>query len=171
MNMFGLRKLRSLLLAALMLLGAPGVALAQGLPPKVQAVMIKKILLFDRTLGDKARLAVVYPDQKSAADELVTLFREVGLEATAVKVTELDKADRFNVVYLLPGTQKDAKDFVVRQRALSVSGLHSDAQKGDVCVAVDTLNGKPSISVHLPLVRSQGHDLSSELLQFANIIR
>jgi hypothetical protein len=157
----------------LMGLAASAPAFAQGteLPAKVQAVMFKKILLYDRTIEGNTRLAIMYGDEGGKADELKRAFEAVGLNTTTVKATDMEALANFNVVYLLPkAANADVRSATFKHKVLSLSGRQLDANEGFSSVAVELAGSKPTIYVNHALSKKQGHDLSSDLLRLATII-
>src|SRR5205823_6332857 len=67
--------------------GATSFADDERLPPKVQAVMFKKIFGFDRELESRdIKVAIVQADDSSAeAERMVAAFQDLSIEAKLVK--------------------------------------------------------------------------------------
>ena len=57
------------------------------------------------------------------------------------------------------------------QSILSISGVPELAEKGEVSVALGIENDKPKIIVNLERAKSEGHQLSADLLKLAKIIK
>jgi hypothetical protein len=63
------------------------------------------------------------------------------------------------------------KQFAEKKGFLSISGKSSLAEAGHVAVSVDVQEGKPEIVVNMPRLTMERHELSSELLNLARVIR
>ena len=64
-----------------------------------------------------------------------------------------------------------ARDFAERKRFLTVSGLPSIVEAGQVSVSVDVVGERTEVLVNMPRLATEGHALSSELLKLARVIR
>ena len=72
----------------------------------------------------------------------------------------------------MPGVDYGAVNaFATSQGFLSISGLPSLAESGRVSVSVDMAGDRPPVVVNVPRLTAEGHELSSELLRLARIIR
>jgi hypothetical protein len=63
------------------------------------------------------------------------------------------------------------KTFAEKMGFLSISGVSTLAEAGHVAVSVDIEGGKPEIVVNMPRLTTERHELSSELLNLARVIR
>ena len=149
-------------------------AFAADVPVKLQTIFFKKIFLYDRTLSGKSlKVVVAYADENAEADELAQAFRDLGIEATAVKASNLaGTLGGISAVYLLPhAVSPSVRETVAAAKVLSLGGVAAQAEKGDVGVALSSKDGKPEIVVNVATVQSQGHELSSDLLNLARVIK
>ncbi len=151
------------------------VSLAQAtVPLKAQAVLVTKILLFDRTLpkGRPAQVVVVYGDERGAADELIAaLASSKAVQARAVPVGDVASVSAADAVYFFPkGLVGPTKDAAFKAKALTFGSEGAMAVSGGVGVALTTLDGKAKILVNLGVVKAHGHELSSDLLGLSKIV-
>jgi len=154
-------------------LTAAASALAQELPAKVQALLFKKILLYDRSVSGKPKLLVAYADEAAQAGELVSALQEAGFDAAAVKVAVLSgSVAGATGVYVFPHAASAAvKAQLASGKLLGLSGSAPLAERGDVAVALSVKDGKPEIVVNLTVLHDEGHALSSELLNLARVVK
>jgi len=81
-------------------------------------------------------------------------------------------ADQGNVVYLTPEADVSAVAVLcAEKRMLTVSGLPALAENGEVAIGIGGNDDAPEILVHLGRVKAEQHELSSELLSLARVIR
>ncbi len=166
---------RMLCLALLVCAGA-AYAETPALPPRLQAVLFKKIFHYDRTFARAAaRVLVAHtPGGAKRAEELVKAFADVGIQASAVNVEEVaGQLTEGVVLYALPEVSPAAfKALAAKSKVLTISGSAALARAGDVGIAVaPRADGKPEILVNLSRVKAEGHELSSDLLRVATILK
>ena len=169
---------RSAFVLAVALAGVAQASLAESMPvpAKVQAAILKKILVYDKSLqGKEGRIKlVVVGGEKALADEIASAFREVGVTVDEAKVDELlGKLDDATIVYVMPGVPTaPVKRVLAEKKALSVTGLPTMVEKGDVAVGIGLRDdGKPQIIVHLLQLKAEGHEFSAEMLKLAKVVR
>ena len=111
-------------------------------------------------------------------DNVAKVFREKGLYPAVVTVSELTDdltstlTPQSGVLYVMPGVAYETvKQFAEKKGFLSISGVSSLAEAGHVAVSVDVQSGKPEIVVNMPRLTTERHELSSELLNLARVIR
>jgi len=159
------------LLGAILVGWIPLSANADPMPSKMQAVMFKKILLFDRTLQNDVRMAIVYSDEAGAADEMKSAFEGIGIKSSVHKVADPNSLSAYNAVYVFAkAASPGLKDASVKHKFITLSGNVNLAEAGDAAVAVDMKDGKPNIVVNHNQAKRQGHDLASELLRLATVV-
>jgi hypothetical protein len=159
-------------LAAILLAGGVGARAEESrLHPRVQAVLLKKILAYDRTLeGKTARIAVV----GHSPSVLVEALKSVGLDASAATLAQVEEADPpYSAVYALPGALSTRlAEACSRVKALSFAGEAGPAEDGIVAVGLGALaDGRPEIVIHLARSRAEAHSLSAELLRLSRVIK
>jgi hypothetical protein len=163
----------SALCAALVVVaGAPARADDAALPAKLQAALFRKILAYDRALaGGQAKVAVVSGGDDGAAGEMVSAFKDAGVDAALVKPGELEKSAS-NAVYAMQGAPAGKVSAAcAKLKALSLAGEAAGVESGTVAVGlVAGDDGRPEIVVHLARVKQEGHELAAELLKHARVI-
>jgi len=149
--------------------------------PGRQSDMFKRIFSYDKDLrGSDKIVVIVVAESRSGAevDKVAAVFREKGLFPAVV--TSADLTDDLTatltpqsaVMYVMPGVAYDAvKAFAEKKGLLSISGVSSLAEEGHVAVSVGVQGGKPEIVVNMPRLVTERHELSSELLNLARVIR
>ena len=154
---------------------------AEMVDPGRQGDMFKRIFSYDKDLRASEKIVViVVGDARSGGeiDRVAAVFREKGLFPAVVTVADLSDdltatlTPQSAVLYVMPGVDYDAvKEFAEKQGFLSISGVTSLAEAGHVAVSVDIHAGKPEIVVNMPRLTTERHELSSELLNLARVIR
>ena len=144
--------------------------MAAPLPAKLQAVLFKKIFGYDRTLGAKSKVVVLVLDDGGNTEEVVGAFAALGISASAVKPTSLE-GQSGSVVYFTKASSI-VKSYCSKNKALGISGTPDLANSGDAAISLRArADGRPEIVVNLPLAKSQGQDLSADLLGLATVIQ
>jgi len=163
--------------AAASILLAPVVARSgeMPLPHKLQGALFKKILLYDRTLEGREDVAVsVVPGADGgAADDLAAALSDAGLRATVTRSAQLGSSlAGGSVVYLMPGALTPAlQELCASRKALTIAGVPSWAERGEVSIALDSADGKPVIVINLKRARNEGHEFSAQLLRLAKVVQ
>lgn len=182
----------SLLAAALVVAGA---ALAEDLTPRKQALLLLRVLVYDRNLAarahDAVRVAVAYRagDRRSETerDRIVGAFEEVSREVVAAGLP----------VEVVAVPYHGAADFEARLRAVAAAGLYVCRQLAPVVkeiakaarsqavlsaagsremaeagLAIGLVNRglRAGVVVNLPAAREEGTDLDAALLGIAEVI-
>ena len=181
-------------LALLVLTG--GVAMAEPLPSKNQALLLLRILAYDHKLGERvdSKKVTIYVVHKSGAaesedpaNEMITTLREIAkstkLAGNSIQVVKLAyNKDTFDAdvgkvkaaaLYVSPSLG-DSLGVIVsstsRRKLLSFTGVVEYVNAG-VAVGFSNSDGKPVISVNLPASRNEGADLDVALLRVAKIVK
>lgn len=170
--------------SALMLVVATGALAAKGAEatdPERQGDVFKRIFSYDKVLRRSEKIIVIVVSQTKGGDtvnEVASVFREKGLFPAVVTVPELTDdltatlAPESTVIYVMPGVAYDTvTSFAAAKGFLSVSGVPTLAEAGHVSVSVNLESGRPEIVVNLARLQSEHHELSSELLNLARVIR
>jgi hypothetical protein len=142
-------------------------------PPELQAAIFKKVFSYDKTIqGGEPRMIVAFTDASAGIkDQVVKAFKDSGVTVTAVKADQLSGAvSGINVVYIAPGVS-GVKQLCQKNGILSITGLPSLVESGEVSVGLSVLDNKPKIIVHLRQLKAEGHELSANLLQLAKVIQ
>jgi hypothetical protein len=156
-------------------------AAAEMVDPVRQGDMFKRIFSYDKDLrGAQKIVVIIVGETRSGAevDKVAAVFREKGFFPAVITANDLgeDLASTLNrqsaVLYVMPGIAYDTvKEFAEKKGFLSISGVSTLAEAGHVAVGVGVAGGKPEIVVNLPRLTTEGHELSSELLNLARVIR
>lgn len=174
---------RFLAIAGMLLVSAstPLVSAAEMADPGRQGDMFKRIFSYDKDLRGAERIVVLIVGESRSGPEIekvAATFREKGLFPAVITPADLSDdltstlTPQSAVVYLMPGVAYDAvKQFAEKKGFLSISGVTSLAEAGHVAVSVDIQGGKAEIVVNFPRLTAERHELSSELLNLARVIR
>jgi len=157
------------------------VSAAEMADPGRQGDMFKRIFSYDKDLRGAERIVVIIVGETRSGveiDKIAATFRDKGLFPAVITPGDLSDdltstlTPQSAVVYVMPGVAYDAvKQFAEKKRLLSISGVTSLAEAGHVAVSVDVQGGKPEIVVNMPRLTTERHELSSELLNLARVIR
>ena len=149
--------------------------------PGRQGDMFKRIFSYDKDLrGSEKIVVIVVSETRSGGevDKVAAVFREKGLFPAVVTAADLSDdltatlTPQSTVIYVMPGVAYDTvKQFAEKKGLLSISGVSSLAEAGHVAVSVGVQGGKPEIVVNMPRLVTERHELSSELLNLARVIR
>jgi len=147
---------------AMLLMTLTVVVVAQeAVPLNLQAVLIKKILGFDKALSTKPAPQVTVI---GGGDDIVSALNAAGLSAKAGSEVAGD------AVYVAPGATAP-KAASAKAGVISLSGVPGLAEKGQVAVGIGSEGGKPKIIVHLGQLKAEGHELSADLLKLAKVVQ
>ena len=161
-----------LLIVGILLCAGTLAAQHMAVPANLQAAIFKKILGFDKTLQAKGRIevAVVYGDG-GAKDAIIEAFKDLGITAIPVKSEQASSGvGGATVVYVAPGAAAP-KQLCAKNRILSISGVSSLVESGQVSVGLSIEGGKPKILVNRGQLKSEGHELADEIMNMAKIIQ
>jgi hypothetical protein len=168
---------RKWMVAAILLLvtGSVG-AEKMPVPFELQAELFKRIFSYDRALSDNESpvVFIVYATEEPMnKEELVRAFDKAGILSRFVRPAKLqEQAEIPSAVYLLPDVNTaQVEPFCTSGGILSISGVPSFADRGDVSVSIGEQNNRPQIIINLNRLRSEGHELSAELLKLARVIQ
>ncbi len=179
-----MRRLQCLVIAFTIASGVSGpIAAAERMPVdgQRQSSMFQRIFSYDKHLRNSPRIVVLLVAASSGdsdAKEMAAAFREQGMFPAMVTTEGLTDdltatlTPQSTVMYFMPGIDYlAAQDFAVRKGFLSISGLPSLVESGQVAVGVDRNGGRTQVVVNIPRLSAEGHELSAELLKLARIIR
>jgi hypothetical protein len=170
-------------LLSLFLVTATRPVLAEETPvdSEQQCTMFKRIFSYDKHLRESDKIVVLVVGQSSDTADIAAVadaFRSKGMFPAAVTVDGLTDdltatlSPKSTVVYMMPGVDYGAVNAFAESRGfLSIAGMPSLAESGQVSVSVDMASGQPEIVVNMARLSAEGHELSSELLRLARVIR
>ena len=168
---------------SLLILAATAPLTANEMPvdSEQQCKVFKRIFTYDKHLRHSDRIVVLIVAQTTDGSDVVAVteaFRNKGMYPAAVTVDSLTAdltatlTPQSTVVYVMPDVYYGAVDaFATGHGFLSISGLVSLADSGRVSVSVDMAGERPQVVVNIRRLTAEGHELSSELLRLARIIR
>lgn len=140
-------------------------------PANLQSAIFKKIFGFDKTLQEKGRIevAVVYGDVASR-DAIVAAFNDLGIPAVPIRSDQASSGvGSATIVYVTPGGVPP-KQLCVSNQILSISGVASFVENGQVSIGLTVEGGKPKILIHKGQLKAEGHELAKEILSMAKVI-
>jgi hypothetical protein len=161
-----------LLMVGMMLAAGNLAAQRMTVPANLQAAIFKKVLGFDKTLQARGRIevAVVYGDV-AAKDAIIEAFNDLGISAVPLRSDQaLLNIGNATVVYVAPGGIAP-KQLCAKNRVLSISGVSSFVESGQVSIGLSVEGGKPKILIHRGQLKGEGHELAEEILNMAKIIQ
>src|SRR5581483_8869550 len=99
-------------------------------------------------------------------------FHDVGLDAQGVSSDQLGgKLAKGGVAYVLPEAATPAVlDSIASAKALSISGAPALAESGAVSIAIGIKANKPEILVNTQRLKTEGQEISSQLMALARAI-
>jgi hypothetical protein len=157
------------------------VSAAEMADPGRQGDMFKRIFSYDKDLRAAEKIVIIVVGETRSGPEIekvAAVFRERGFFPAVVTAPDLSDdltstlTPQSAVMYVMPGVAYDAvKQFAEKKGILSISGVTSLAEAGHVAVSVDVQGGKSEIVVNMPRLTTERHELSSELLNLARVIR
>lgn len=163
-----------LCLAAVLLSGS---VLAQDaeVPSDIQAVIFKKIFTYVRTLspGSSPAVLILYDDASAKSmSEVRKAFEQLQIEAVGVKEAELGSRIREGSSVVYVATPRGSfRQIFQKTRSLSITGLPLLVQRGDASIGLALEESKPKILVNMSELKAEGHEVASNLLQLAQLIR
>lgn len=141
------------------------------IPIELQASLFKKILSYDRTVKAKGgSLKVLLIGNR--CDVAAAAFNRVGV-ITKIITTESITAESgdAHAVYFASAPSAMAKSSCETSKLLTLSGDVTAVDGGRASVALGIAGGRPQIVINLKSVKKEGHELSSQLLGLARVIK
>lgn len=139
-------------------------------PAKIQTVLYKKIFSYCKVLvKDGVNVAVLADDTNPEIDEIIRGFGNIGISVTEVKSEKIYNQSKFNVLYVA----KSSKSIVSQCNSkgiLCLSSTPDDVQENLAALSIYSENNKPKIIVNMLVLKSQNHEISSEVLKLATIV-
>lgn len=179
-----------------LLIGLPQPARAAELPPETLAVLMLRVLAYDRSVarlpGAEITIAVISragdAASEAGADALAEAIRKlsgkVNVDSKAIRVLRVPFGNRADferrldavrpaAMFLEPALETAAGDLQALSRRLSVLTFTSVANLAKVGASVGLVsNGdKAKIMINLAAAKAEGADLDASLLRLAEIVR
>lgn len=189
------RALASLLLALTLAVVPLAAALADGLPARNHALLLLRILAYDRNIRQRAGatltvLVLSQPGDHASERRSATLraaFEEVARDVTVsglpVVVRELPFRGVAELEAQLDATHPALLEIddalapalpdllpLTRRHGVTSSGSRAMAQAG-AAVGLSERAGRAALTIHLPSARAEGADLDAALLNLCEVIR
>ena len=137
-------------------------------PANLQAALFKKIFMFDNTLSSKGNYEVAVLTGAGSGDEIVTAFKAAGMNAKSYSGNQIP--DGAAVIYIMPGVTAP-KQQSASKGVLSISGVTSNVESGNVAIGLGIEGSKPKIIVHMGQLKAENHEVSANLLKLAKVIQ
>lgn len=143
------------------------------IPENIQGALLEKALKFNTRLSQETNISmlIIYSENSQVSAErqrrAVSSHWTVSMALDVTSVTDLSAYD---LVYFMPGTEKQAlscKEYDV----LSVSGTSLSVEQGLVSMAFGLQNDKPRIFVNISSLKAEGHSFSSEILRIMQVTK
>ncbi len=162
-------------LALLAALATPGHAVSEEMPvpPPMQAQLFKKIFAYDKKLSTAptVKVVVAFVDSTaSAKDALVKAFKEAEIPVQAMKADQVAANLGDASVIYVTGAAAAVRSICQKNQVLSITGIPSLVEAGNVSIGLSVAESKPKILVHMGELKAEGHEVSAKLLQLAKII-
>lgn len=138
------------------------------IPANVQANLFKKIFAFDKTLASKGNIEVAVLSGSGSGDVMVAAFKDAGINAKAVSGDQVPAGA--SVVYLMPGVTPQKQQYASKG-VLSICGSSINVEDGKIAIGLGIESGKPKIIVHMGQLKAEGHELSTDVLKIAYVIK
>lgn len=139
-------------------------------PLKIQALLFKKILSYDKSeKSSEIKLYVLSDNSNSSQDTIITSFIQLGINTIYIKNDKLTQVESNSILYVTSSNKRIA-DFCNSNNILCISGTPDDVVNNKAAISLYVENNKPKIIVNLPVLKDQQHDLSSDVLKLAKIV-
>ncbi|HEY8210596.1 MAG TPA: YfiR family protein [Myxococcaceae bacterium] len=184
---------RAIAIAALLLAAPAALAAEQEVSMAQQAVLLLKILKFDRALearsGGTATIAVVYlendPDSEAVRAEILSTLEAathtvnfplpvkiVRLPYNASRIEKDLAAIKPVAAYIAPGLEAEigALGRATRKQGTLTFTEQEAAVRGGLSIGLIAYQARPAIMINLNASKAEGADLSSDLLRLSKIL-
>jgi len=143
--------------------------------PGIQAIMFSKILSYVRTIdeGDSYTVLVVYDANSGQPSDIINSFREEGLNVIISKVSEIEsEIDKTPILYLPSRLSEESiKKLNSYKNKLLITGNPEYALNGSASLSVGLEDERIKILVNLGVLEGNNHQVSSELINLARVIK
>ena len=134
----------------------------------VQANLFKKIFAFDKTLTSKGNVEVAVLSGSGSGEAMAAAFKQVGVNAKAISGDQVPAGA--SVVYLMPGVNAQKQQYATKG-VLSICGSSINVEDGKISIGLGLDGEKPKIIVHMGQLKAEGHELSTDVLKMAYVIK
>lgn len=173
--------LKKLLFAFIIAISFPTISFADddmSVPVSIQSAFFMKILSYDRSLQSKSEIKIgilAGKQQDSITSDFNSLAgKKIGNSSFSVSKVSFANMDSVDVLYVPPGN-KDNIDSISKKSQnksiLTITGVPSYVEGGISIGLGLKSNSKPEILVNMGSIKSEKHDISSQLLKLAKIVK
>jgi len=139
-------------------------------PPKIQAVIFKKILSYSKSLKNaELKIYVLVDNSAIEKDTLVKSFSQLGINVIEIKQEKLSQVEKSGVLYVFSSNKK-VREYCSQNNILCLSGDPEDVMSSKAAISLFAENNKPKIIVNSTVLAEQEHEFSSDLLKLARIV-
>ncbi len=139
-------------------------------PPKVQAVIFKKVLTYSKNLKNgNLKIYVLVDNSAVKKDTLVESFSQLGISVIEIKMEKLTQAEKSSVLYVFSSNKK-VHEYCTQNNILCLSGDPEDVLNSKAAISLFAENNKPKIIINSTVLAEQEHEFSSDLLKLARIV-
>lgn len=139
-------------------------------PPKVQVVIYKKIFSYCKNLSkDGINVAVLTDESNPDYEEVIRGFTNFGIPVVEVKNDKFQSQSKITVLYV-GKSSKSIVSYCNSKGILCISSTPDDVQEYLAALSIYSENNKPKIIINMNVLKSQNHEISSEVLKLATIV-
>lgn len=139
-------------------------------PPKIQAVIFKKILSYSKNLKNSdIRIYVLVDNSIDEKDTLIESFSQLGINIVEIKQEKLTQVEKSSVLYVFSSNKK-VREYCNQNNILCLSGDPDDVVNNKAAISLFAENNKPKIIINSTVLSEEEHEFSSDLLKLAKIV-
>jgi|GEM_PF-2630136 len=143
--------------------------------PGIQAIMFSKILSYVRTIdeGEGYTVLVAYDANSGQPSDIIEAFKEEGLNVIISKVSEIEsEIDKTQILYLPSRLSNESiKKLNSYKNKLFITGDPDYTLNGIASLSVGLEDERIKILVNLSVLEGNNHQVSSELINLARVIK
>jgi hypothetical protein len=141
-------------------------------PAKVQAVLFKKVLTFDKGLAGKDLKVLVVPGDDGQAGDVIGAFKAAGFDASGGGAGDIGSASDTTVIYVMPSAPGAVNEAAAGKHLLTITGDPSKVEGGSCSIGLGLKDdGKPQILINVKRSKQEGREFSLDLLKLAKLIQ
>ncbi len=145
------------------------------LKPELQVILFQKIFKYMNSVDEtkKLRILVVFQNRSSGVKETVNAFKSEGFTVNSTDKSEFESViTNYDLVYLMPDVSLGNKrDIPGKYKILTITGDPYLVAAVDAAVGVGIENSKPAIYLNLSTIKSQSHEVTTDLINLAKIYK
>lgn len=163
---------------------APSYSNEKSITLDIQSLILLKTISYDRTIqGNEVNIAVIFDPANSnsinSKDQIIDNIKVLkqGIKNKVIKVNPVSfnsissskSADIYYLTKDLPSSSSISQASR-NNKIITWSVDSSDVRQGNASISVINKNNRPKLLINIRTLRSEGHDLSSQLLKLSEII-